>query len=625
MDMSKYRGMFLSETREHLQNMSRLVLAVEKAPADEEGIDSLFREAHSIKGMAASMGYEATARLAHHLEDLMDGFRQGGHVTPEAVDRMLAGIDLLEGLLEDITAERSERDVDAFLSRAADRPSPQTEASEAPVPPKDAPAGAAPGEVLQIVVSLAEGAPASAARALLALKELEKCGTLQASSPAEEELKRGAAVSRLSVWLRAEVPRERIEGSLRAMPDVVEVRFGRDRRREQGPSRKDEGPRTVRVRTELLDRFINLTGELITNRYMLQGAAQTGQWTDVKSGIDHLARLLTDLHHHVLQVRMMPLESITDRLPRVVRDLSRKTGKDVTLQIDGEGVELDRSILEELADPLVHMVRNAIDHGIEKRGKVSVRAWREKDLVQIEVADDGRGMDPQLIRRKLLEKGLLSAAQVKALRDRDILQWVCHPGFSTARVVTEASGRGVGMDVVKSAVESLGGLIDFHSTPGEGTRIVLKLPLSVAIIQALLVECAGRLVAIPITRVLRTLEVQRREIRSSGRQLVIRLDEDVVPLLSLRKILGLPAGTRGGGVQVVVAELRGRRVGLVVDRLTGQREVFVKALEFPLDQIPGLTGATVLGDGHIVFLLDPQTLLENRPGSFAGRRQGEAR
>ena len=474
------------------------------------------------------------------------------------------------------------------------------------------------------MVTLDAGAAAPAARAMLLLRELAQCGAVRSSTPSPAELQRGGAIRRLAVWLAPDLPAAEIEGRLRAMPDVVEVEFGADRRHEQ-PHHRDEGQRTVRVRTELLDRFINLTGELITNRYMLQGAARSGQWEEVKGGLNRLTRLLTDLHHHVLQVRMMPVESITGRLPRVVRDLARKSDKEIDLQLEGGEVELDRAILEELADPLLHMVRNAVDHGIERRGTVTVRAWREKDLVLIEVADDGRGMDPALIRRKLLEKALLTPAQVKSLRDRDVLQWVCHPGFSTAAVVTETSGRGVGMDVVKSAVENLGGILDIQSRPGAGTRFLLQLPLSVAIIQVLLVECGGKTLGIPITRVLRTMELGVEEIRSSGRQLVIRLEEDVVPLLSLRKVLGFPSVPQVAGIQVVLTELHGRRVGLVVDRLTGQREVFVKALEFPLNQIAGLSGAAVLGDGHIVFLIDPQTLIETRPGAGRRQRQGEAR
>jgi two-component system chemotaxis sensor kinase CheA len=356
---------------------------------------------------------------------------------------------------------------------------------------------------------------------------------------------------------------------------------------------------------------------------MLQSASREEQWPMIREGLDQLNRLISDLHHHVLQVRMMQLKSITGHLPRLVRDLCRKSGKDIQLRMEGEEVELDRAILEELADPLVHMVRNAVDHGIETTGEVTVTARREKDLVLLQVADNGRGMDAGIIRKKAVERGLLSPAQAKALRERDLLQLVCHPGFSTAEKVTETSGRGVGMDVVKSAAESLGGTLEISSEPGRGTRVLLKLPLSVAIIQVLLVECSGHTLAIPITRVLRTLVISREEIRSSGRQMVLRQGEDVIPLLSLRKILRLPARPSAGSIPVVITEIHGRKAGLVVDRLSGQREVFVKSLAFPLDRLSGISGATVLGDGSVVFIIDPQSLLEELAGSPGARPPGE--
>jgi two-component system chemotaxis sensor kinase CheA len=577
--------------------------------------------------MAASMGYEQTAQLAHHLEDLMDGFRKGGAVSAAAIDRLLAGVDLLEGLLEDVAAEQPEREVGAFLAAAVAAAEKEPE----PVPLAPAPTAmpAAPlpgrGRPLQVSVELATDAAAPAARALLLLRELGRLGTLQDSIPSEEELRQGGAVRCLEAWLLTEESPGRIQEELAAMADVERVSLAVDRRREQGrPSQRDEGGRTVRVRTELLDRFINLTGELITNRYILQTAFRETRWTEAGEALDQLRRLIADLHHHVLQVRMMPLESITGRLPRLVRDLCRKSGKNVELRVAGEEVELDRAILEELADPLVHLVRNAVDHGIEACGAVSVRAWREKDLVLLEVADDGRGMDPVAIRRKALEKGMVTPSQGRAMLDRDLLQLVCRPGFSTAAEITETSGRGVGMDVVKTAVENLGGVLDIQSEPGRGTRFLLKLPLSVAIIQILLVECAGHTVGIPITRVLRTLDVAREDVRSSGRQMVISFEEEMVPLLSLRKMLQLPARpSSGGSLPVVVVEGRRRKVGLVVDRLVGQREVFVKSLAFPLDRLPGVHGATVLGDGSVIFIIDPQSLLDQRPGAPAARPRGE--
>ncbi|MFO7981854.1 MAG: chemotaxis protein CheA [Desulfuromonadales bacterium] len=619
MDMTKYREMFLSETREHLNSMSRQVVTLEKDPSDREGIDALFRNAHSIKGMAASMGYESCTRLAHCLEDLMDKFRQTGTVPAEAVDNLLIGIDLLEGLLEDIEAEKPEREVDSYL-KTVEQPCESTE-TESPAAPEE--------NILQVSVDLSPQATAPAARAILIIRQLEQIGEVLDQSPDQQELEAGHKVHHLEARLKTGMDPEGLESALSAMPDVTHVEAIRQTQ-TKGASlqdtppptpRRDESGRTIRVRTALLDQFINITGELLNNRYMLQSAVNDEQWSSVKQGLEDLARLVTDMHNHVLQVRMLPLESISGRLPRQVREFARKAGKQIELNLEGEDIELDRTILEMLADPLMHMVRNAVDHGIENEGTISVRAWREKDLVLLEVADDGRGMDPGKICRKALEKNLVTNQQIKTLRDRDILQLVCMPGFSTASSVTETSGRGVGMDVVKNTVESLGGMLQIDSALGEGTRVLLKLPLSVAIIRILLVGIDEKVVGIPITRVFRTIEVDRQQIKSSGKQLVIRFEEELIPLLSLRKILRLPSRSHTGTLPVVVSEFRGRKVGLVVDRLVGQRESFVKSLAPPLDGLAGISGATFLGDGNIVFIIDPQSLIEEN--LFSSRRAAE--
>ncbi len=614
MDMSKYRGMFLSETREHLSSMARLLVELEKNPADSEGIDTLFREAHSVKGMAASMGYARMTELAHALEDLLDGFRSSGEVPTVAIDRLLAGCDLLEGLLEDIAADRPERSIDLFLhSEPPEESLPLAEELDddgeaLPILELDE---IAETQLLELTVEIADHAPAPAARALLVLRELERFGTITEQWPAQDELLQGGVVRQLRVHLQSHSEAGQIEAALLTMSDLSGVRWGGEPEDEALPRRRrEDGERTVRIRTELLDRFINLTGELMTTRSMLQAARGRESWEELEEGLDQLSLLVNNLHHKVLQVRMMPVSSITGRLPRLVRDLARKTGKQVDLQISGDEVELDRAILEELADPLVHLLRNAVDHGIERQGVIAVRAWRERDLVLVEVADNGQGIDPLQIRRQAVARGLVNESQARALSDRDALGLICHPGFSTAAEITETSGRGVGMDVVKAAVENLGGVLDILSAPGEGTRMLLKLPLSVAIIQILLIESAGETLALPITRVHRTLEVPREELQSSGKQLVLQLDDEVVPLLSLRKILRLPNHPFSGNVPLVITEIRGRRVGLVVDRLVGQSQVFVKSLSFPLDRLPGVTGASVLGDGQVVFLIDPQGLLD---------------
>lgn len=621
MDMSKYHEMFLTEAKEHLKSMSQLLISLEKNPQDRESIDALFRDAHSIKGMAASMGYERTAALAHHLEDLLDGFRQSGSVPSESVDRLLAGLDLLEDLVEDLGAGRSERDITAFLTAASPAQTEPSTAEPQVASIEEPPAVAAPPDAtpLTIHISLSGTAAAPAARGLLIIKQLKGLGQMLACSPSEEELRTGINFTRLSVQLVTDHGPAEMQQTLAAMTDVesvdceqaATVATAASTPEATQPARKDDNL-TVRVRTQLLDQFINLTGELLTSRYMLQAAADHEEWFDVRSGLDQLARLITDLHHHVLQVRMTPMETITGHLPRMVRDLAKKSGKQIALRLEGVDVEMDRAILEALSDPLVHMVRNAIDHGIEDKGEITIQAWREKDLVLVEVADDGRGMDTNAIRAKAVESGIYSQSQLKSMPVRDVLQLVCHPGFSTAAQVTGTSGRGVGMDVVKSAVENLGGTLEFSSRPKQGTRVLLKLPLSVAIIRILLVECGGETLGIPITRVFRTLELDSNDIESSGRQNVIRFDGEIIPLLSLPKVLGFTADKPPETIQVVVTEARGRKVGLVVDRLSGQREAFVKTLSFPIDNLVGVNGATILGDGRIIFIIDPQYLLAAR-------------
>ncbi len=669
MDMSKYKGMFLSEAGEHLASMAKLVISLEKDPSDRSVIDTMFRNAHSVKGMAASMGYENTARLAHHLEDILDGFRKTGTADASEVDTLLDGIDLLEGLMEDIEKDQPERDIDAFLSALPATSEPRSPATPGVIFPEDLgvevservsspddggidfdfgpeeqdgdrnsgslpavpearPLPTPASGVMAVQIDLAPDAAAPAARAMLLFRELEQLGEVLYRVPTSDELATGTPVRHLHAHLRtSRVPQE-LQQMLEGQPDVARVTLSapESKKSENEPSSKgrgEESVRTIRVRTDLLDRFINLTGELLTNRYMLQTATKEERWKDVRDGIGQLARLITDLHHHVLQVRMLPIESITGRLPRLIRELAKKTGKAVTLRLEGEDIELDRAILDELADPLVHMVRNAVDHGIDQKGVVTVRAWREKDMVLLSVADDGWGMDPEKIRNKAVEKGLITATQARSMRDRDALQLVCVPGFSTAAQITETSGRGVGMDVVKNAVETLGGILQIESERGMGTRILMKLPLSVAIIQILLVEVSGRLLGIPITRVGHSLDVDRKEIKASGKQMVIQFDDDLIPLVSLAKLLELKAPPRIGSIPVVITEYRGRKLGLVVDRLVGQREAFVKALAPPLDQLSGVSGATFLGEGNIVFIIDPQGLIEGKTTPLLARSAGE--
>ncbi len=649
MDMSKYRALFFSEAREHLAGMGRLLVALEHDSRDVQTVEALFREAHSIKGMAASMGYDRTAELAHGLEDMLDRCRAGGEVPPARVDRLLQGLDLLESLINDLDADQPEREIGDFLAelqsaeqtggnpdekvyaqqisppgqkeagKSAEKAQPESGRTGKTVPgsakedPAPDPEQARSLRKWDVRIELAPETAMPAARLLLLVNRIKSRGRILACSPDEKSLQDGGAHFRVDVRLESGDDDSALRDLLKSHSEIGRLQIAPHKPPvRRAPSRRADQSRTVRVRTELLDHFINLAGEMITQRHRLHSAQKSHDWEDLRGGIDGMARLVTDLHHHILKVRMMPLESITGHLPRVVRDLARKSGKQVSFTLSGEEIELDRAILEELADPLVHMVRNAVDHGIEQCGRVRIEARREKDLVVLEVMDDGRGIDPEAVRRKAVQRGLLSTEQVLQLPESDLLLLVCRPGFSTAEAVTDISGRGVGMDVVKTVVESFGGTLEIFSRPGKGTRIQLKLPLSVAIIQLLLVRCGTQVVGLPITCVQRLLTLTRDQIQSSGKRLAVRLDDGIVPLLSLRKILQLETTPLSGSIPVVVTEMRGRRIGLVVDALAGQREAFVKTLDFPLNQITGVTGASILGDGRILFVIDPRQMLEGR-------------
>lgn len=600
MDKAKFRAMFLAEAAEHLQDMSATLVRLDKDPDNRLDIDALFRAAHSIKGMAATMDFQQTARLAHHLEDGLDLSRKRGNISAAEIDQLLAAVDLLEALLEDIRAGQPERDIAFFIAAAADGAGIE-----------DGPGDEEDASTLLVQIRLADRVSLPAPRLLVLLRRLADCGTILLANPTEQQILADEVTNQLLVRLRTDLDADEIHRQLVGYSDIEQISFpagGVDAPATGQRSRP--GTASVRVSTDRLDELINLTGELITTRHLLQNAVRQHNWQELDDGVGQLARLVKNLHHQVLLVRMVSLRSLFVRLSRTVHDLSRSSGKTIEFQTTGADIELDRAIVEVLVDPLSHMLRNAVDHGIRQQGRISLKAWRERDQVLIQVSDDGVGIDPHSVRQTALQRGLISAVQAANLSDYDLYQLICQPGFSTVATVTDISGRGVGMDVVKTTVEGIGGLVLIDSTPGEGTSITLTLPLSLAIIRVLLIESDKTLMAIPITRVIQAVEVAPADIHSSARQLMIRYQDEYVPLLSLRKILKQPKEQHSGAIPLVISEVMGRRVGLVVDRLVGQQEIFVQRLPAPFDQLAGCQGGTLLGDGRVVFLLDLQSLLE---------------
>jgi two-component system chemotaxis sensor kinase CheA len=602
MDIEKFRAMFLNEAAEHLQQMTQLLILLEDNPTDRESIDALFREAHSVKGMAATMDYQQTARLAHYLEDNLDYCRKLGRIESAQIDEVLEAVDLLEVLLGDIDQGILERDVSSFLDSEK---FPLKTSLE-----KTSTAAINQGKLMRL--QLKDSTAAVGPRFLVLLRELSHCGEILESQPTQEEIIAGTESRELSLRLVTQQSEDEIRRQLEAYSEIEKIDFVHEDSVAAKNISKASVSRTIRVNTERLDQLINLTGELITNRYHLQGALREQNWQEMDEGIGRMAGLIKHLHHQVLKVRMVSLDQLIGRLSRTVHDVARSSGKQVEFSVDCANLELDRSIIDELVEPLTHMVRNAIDHGIAKQGKVMLKAWRERDQVLLQIEDDGRGLAPDKIKAKALEQGLLTPDQVGTIRDVDLYQLICHPGFSTAEKVTEVSGRGVGMDIVKTAIERIGGMLMIDSVVGAGTKMTLKLPLSLAIIRVLQVECDAICMAMPITRVIQTLEVGHDEIHNSGKQLLVRFQGELLPLLSLRKILKQPKGEQRNPIAIVVTEVLGRKVGLVVDRLIGQREIFLQRLPEPFDRICGCNGGTILGDGSIIFLLDVQLLLEKR-------------
>jgi two-component system chemotaxis sensor kinase CheA len=673
MDMSKYVKMFVSESQEHLQKMDGLLLALEQNGADRAAIDTLFREAHSLKGMSASMGYEELAKVSHRMEDYLDRFRGGkGSLERLGVDRLFEGVDLLRRAVGEIAAGQAPTLVaDPYVAKMASLvatvagPAGSALDDRAQVAEAQRRARAKGLTLYAVEIQIAPDAPLPSARAYITLRRTRDLGELIRSTPSQDQVQAGEFSGTLSMLIGTTRSAAEMQAFLVGLPDVasvivrpVEVEPDADRPTPSGerPAAPQAGgatadvrppvaaarppeapvalppaptggpagspPRTatmIRVDTRLLDDLMDHVGELVTAKGSLLEESQGMASLALQESVGRVDALVKGLQQHAMKLRMMPLELIADRFPRAVRDLARKRGKDVHFEILGKEIELDRAILEELPDPLLHILRNSIDHGIEppeervRKGKaptgtIRLEASKERESVFIRVSDDGRGIDPAHLRRVALERGVITKEQHDSLPDNEVVNLITVPGFSTAKEVTDVSGRGVGMDVVKHTIESLRGSLLIESILGEGSSFILKLPLTLAIIAVLLLEVGRERYALPVANVEQILEVSGEEIqRSQGQELITR-EGALIPLLRLGPLLGCPEGVASPPRVVVLCEMRGRLVGLAVDGLVGYREVVVKSLGKALKGLRGFAGVTILGDGSTVLILDPNTL-----------------
>jgi two-component system chemotaxis sensor kinase CheA len=483
-------------------------------------------------------------------------------------------------------------------------------------------------------VEIAASCPVPAVRAYLVVKKLSALGAVARTSPTVDELKAGRLPGkRLTVHLETAEPLERLERALSQISDLGPVHLREAEEPAAAPpaaapassptgAPPAETSRTVRVRTEILDGFVDAVGELLlaTARIREIGRALPAPHRPpLDEGVDRLHAIVKELHDKVMAVRMTPLATITERLPRAARDVARRLGRQVEVEIRGAEVELDRAILEELADPLLHVLRNAVDHGIEPphlrllagksaTGHITVTARRDRDRVVLELADDGKGMDPARLREAAVTRGDLSADEAAALSEREALLLACLPGVSTAEQVTDVSGRGVGLDAVKRTVEAVGGALEIESALGAGTRILLRLPLTVAVQPVLLVGVGDEVVGLPISKVHGAARVSYGALDRSRGGPILPYDGELVPVYDLAVLLGFPP-TGQDERAVVVAEGSDGRIGLAVDALLGQQEAVLKPLGSPLGAVSGLSAVTVLGTGRPVFILDVPRLL----------------
>ena len=634
MDAAKYTELFVSESREHLVAVNEALLALERAPSDVAPVAPLFRAVHSMKGMAATMGFAAVAGLAHELETLLDAVRSGAVPAERVIGTCFEAADALEAAVAAAVAGASAPPV---VAAATDRLRetlaavlPDSAASASAASAADPERAASPGVSSSpasagrtVRVTLEQETPLKGVRAFLVIQRARALGDVAAIWPPLEALQAEQFEREFSLKLVSGLEPDAISADLakagyveRVLVDVMPAAA----QPVPAATASAAAPtaRSVRVDTRRLDTLLNLVGELVIARDRLARLAAEVESAELGDTVAATGRLVDALHDEILASRLVPVWQVFDRFPRTVRDAAKGVGKEVDFVVEGKEIELDRSLLEEIADALVHLLRNAVDHGIETpaarrqagkpaAGRLVLRAMRDRSAVLVRVEDDGRGIDRAKVLAKAQAQGLVEPGRT-ALTDDDLVRLIARPGFSTAERVTGLSGRGVGIDAVIAKVRMLGGAVQIRSVEGEGTTVELRLPVTLAIVGAVLAQVGDERYAVPMTHVQETIELAAAGAQTLRGREVMTLRDDVLPLVHLRDVVRMPRADGPGG-QVVIVERADRRAGVVVDRLLGQQEIVVK----PLDAVRGaealFSGATILSDGAPALILDVNTLL----------------
>ncbi|MDE6743144.1 MAG: chemotaxis protein CheA [Lachnospiraceae bacterium] len=693
MDVSQYLDIFLDETKEHLQNLNTQILALEQDSENMDTINEIFRAAHSLKGMAGTMGYKRMQTLTHDMENVFSEVRTGNiKVNAQMIDTLFQCLDALEEYLSIIQESADEGDNDnepliKELNRILNdkggeekKADPQTE--EAPA--KEAPTlnthwmnvECKPEDRLQIkeakekgkniygiTVIVQEACLLKAARAFLVFKAIEEIGEVISTQPSSQDIEDEKFELDFSLIVASERQLDEVLDSVKKVSEIADamgdiyvleeepkaeepettvpavaqttqpevlnksetpkaVEKPAVKQPEKKAAAKQQMNRTVRVDIEKLDVLMNLVSELIiAKNSLVSSATGTDQNAGFNEQIEYLESVTTNLHESVMKVRMVPIESVLNKFPRMIRDLSKKLNKQMELYMTGEETELDRTVVDEIGDPLMHLLRNSADHGLEStetriaRGKspvgsIFLDAYQDGNNVVIEVRDDGNGIDADAVRMKAIERDFMTEEQAMAASDEDIIACLFEPGFSTAKQVSDVSGRGVGLDVVKSKIEALSGEVEVKTRLGEGSTFIIRLPLTLAIIQALMVVVGGEKYAISLGGIQTIEDVDPKEVKTVQSKEVIHLRGSVIPLIRLEEVLDIESKRDPDENMVVVIVKKGDKLaGLVIDELIGQQEIVIKSMGKYINKCKFISGATILGDGEIALILDANALI----------------
>ena len=712
MDTSQYLEIFLDETKEHLQNLNTQILELEQEPENMDTINEIFRAAHSLKGMAGTMGYKRMQNLTHDMENVFSEVRNGTiKVQPEMIDILFNCLDALEEYLSNIqqTTDEGTNDNAELIKSLNDMLNKEEKEAKAE---KESPvAAAAPvaesisgngkekwreiklndtecmlvdkahGEKLNvfgITVYVDESCVLKAARAFLVFKALEKLGEVIVSVPTAQDIEDEKFDLTFSLIFISGNTKDEVIAAIKSVSEIAEVyceeyqmtAAPEEKAKEAAtepaaaqPEEKQEQPatttiapaattqakpaaaqpaapakqeakkavskpvvnRTVRVDIEKLDNLMNLVSELIIAKNSLV-AATMAQGSDnnsnVNEQIEYLESVTTNIHESVMKVRMVPIESIVSKFPRMIRDLSKKLDKKMELYMTGEDTELDRTVVDEIGDPLMHMLRNSADHGLEPNdvrvakgkpevGSIFLDAYQDGNNVVIEVRDDGAGIDTEAVKAKAIERGTITAEQAESMTEKEIIDLLFLPSFSTAKKVTDVSGRGVGLDVVKSKIESLSGEVEVKTKLGEGSTFIVRLPLTLAIIQALMVVIGNEKYAISLGSIQTIEDISPEDIKLVQAKEVIHIRGTVIPIIRMNKILDIESSNTDNNknLTVIIVKKGDKQAGLVVDELIGQQEIVIKSMGKYIKVPKMISGATILGNGEVALILDANALI----------------